>query len=85
MDRGAAAPLALNTALGLKTTYDPINDLQHIIKLVDVPGCVLVNPKHPAKTFGEFVAWAKKQKQPVLFATAGVGSMPHLWFTYAAA
>jgi len=80
----AAAPLALNTALGVATPYDPIKDLQHVIKLVDVPACVLVNPKHPAKTFGELVSWAKAQQDPVLFATAGAGSMPHLWFSYVA-
>ena len=80
----AAAPLALNTALGVATPYDPIKDLQHVIKLVDVPACVLVNPKHPAKTFGELVSWAKVQQDPVLFATAGAGSMPHLWFSYVA-
>ncbi len=80
----AAAPLALNTALGVATPYDPIKDLQHIIKLVDVPACVLVNPKHPAGTFGELVSWAQAQQDPVLFATAGAGSMPHLWFSYVA-
>jgi len=80
----AAAPLALNTALGVATPYDPIKDLQYVIKLVDVPACVLVNPKHPAKTFGELVTWAKAQTEPVLFATAGAGSMPHLWFSFVA-
>ena len=80
----AAAPLALNTALGVATPYDPIKDLQHVIKLVDVPACVLVNPKHPAKTFAELVSWARAQPDPVLFATAGAGSMPHLWFSYVA-
>ena len=49
-----------------------------------MPICVLVNPKHPAKTFGELVSWAKAQQEPVLFATAGAGSMPHLWFSYVA-
>lgn len=80
----AAAPLALNTALGVATPYDPLKDLQYVVKLVDVPACILVNPKHPAKTFGELVTWARAQNDPVLFATAGAGSMPHLWFSYAA-
>ena len=77
----AAAPFTLNTALGKPTPYDPVNDFQHIIKLVDLPLCVLVNPSHPAQTFDEFVTWAKEQPDPVLYATAGVGSMPHLWGT----
>lgn len=75
----SAAPFTLNTALGKPTPYDPVADFEHIIKLVDLPLCVLVSPAHPAQTFDEFVTWAKAEEQPVLYATAGVGSMPHLW------
>ena len=77
----SAAPFTLNTALGKATPYDPANDFEHVIKLVDLPLCVLVHPDHPAQTFAEFVDWAKAQEEPVLYATAGVGSMPHLWGT----
>ena len=81
----AAAPLALNTALGVATPYDPLKDLQYVIKLVDVPACILVNPKHPAKTFAELVSWAKAQKEPVLFATAGAGKLCRSsWFSLVA-
>ena len=75
----AAAPMTLNTAMGKPTPYDPVEDFEHIIKLVDLPLCVLVHPSHPSQTFDEFVEWAKAQDEPVLYATAGVGSMPHLW------
>jgi tripartite-type tricarboxylate transporter receptor subunit TctC len=44
----AAAPLALNTALGVATPYDPLKDLQYVVKLVDVPACILVNPRRSA-------------------------------------
>ena len=77
----SAAPFTLNTALGKPTPYNPAEDFEHIIKLVDLPLCVLVHPSHPAQTFDEFVDWAKSQEEPVLYATAGVGSMPHLWGT----
>ena len=77
----AAAPFTLNTALGKPTPYNPATDFEYVIKLVDLPLCVLVNPDHPAKTFPEFVDWAKAQTEPVLYASAGVGSMPHLWGT----
>ncbi|MFV0476127.1 MAG: tripartite tricarboxylate transporter substrate binding protein [Pikeienuella sp.] len=75
----AAAPFTLNAALGKPTPYDPVNDFEHVIKLVDLPTCVLVNPAHPAQDFNEFIEWARAQEEPVLYATAGVGSMPHLW------
>lgn len=75
----SAAPFTLNAALGKATPYDPVTDFEHIIKLVDLPLCVLVTTDHPAQSFDELVAWAKEQEEPMLYATAGVGSMPHLW------
>lgn len=78
----AAAPLTLNPALGIKTPYDGMRDLVHVIRLVDLPTCLFVNPGHPARNFREFVEWAKAQKEPVLYAAAGVGSLPHLWMEY---
>ncbi|MFA3919471.1 Bug family tripartite tricarboxylate transporter substrate binding protein [Ruegeria hyattellae] len=75
----AAAPFTLNTALGKETPYNPLTDFEHIIKLVDMPICVIVNPAHPAQNFDEFVEWAKAESDPVLYASPGVGSMPHLW------
>lgn len=80
----AAAPLTLNEALGVETPYNAMNDLEHIIKLVDVPACIFLNPSHPAKDLRQFVEWAKAQKQPILYATAGIGSLPHLWTEYLA-
>lgn len=77
----AAAPFTLNTALGKPTPYNPVEDFEYIIKLVDLPLCVLVHPSHPAQNFEEFLTWAKDEDEPVLYATAGVGSMPHLWGT----
>lgn len=75
----AAAPYTLNTAMGKPTPYNPVDDFEHVIKLVDLPMCILVSPDHPAQSFDAFVDWAKAQEDPVLYATAGVGSMPHLW------
>lgn len=75
----AAAPFTLNAALGIDTPYDPLADFAPIIKMVDMPACILVNNNHPATSFPELLDWARAQNEPMLFATAGVGSMPHLW------
>lgn len=74
-----AAPFVLNTALGVETPYDPLTDFAPVIRLVDLPSCVLVNVNHPATTFPELLDWARAQSEPMLYATAGNGSMPHLW------
>jgi len=74
-----AAPFVLNTALGVETPYNPLTDFAPVIRLVDMPSCVLVNVNHPANTFLELIDWARAQSDPMLYATAGNGSMPHLW------
>ncbi len=74
-----AAPFVLNTALGVETPYDPLADFTPVIRMVDLPACILVNIDHPATTFMELMDWARAQDAPMLYATAGNGSMPHLW------
>jgi tripartite-type tricarboxylate transporter receptor subunit TctC len=34
---------------------------------------------HPAKSWPEFVAWAKQQAEPIPYATPAAGSTPHFW------
>jgi tripartite-type tricarboxylate transporter receptor subunit TctC len=44
------------------------------------PHILVVNPKVPAKTLPEFVAWAKAQNGSATFASFGSGSSNHLGF-----
>ncbi|MCC5987921.1 MAG: tripartite tricarboxylate transporter substrate binding protein [Pararhodobacter sp.] len=74
-----AAPFVLNAALGVETPYDPLTDFAPVIRMVDLPFCVLVNVDNPATTFPELLDWARAQGEPMLYASAGIGSMPHLW------
>jgi tripartite-type tricarboxylate transporter receptor subunit TctC len=78
----AAAPIALNTALGLKLPYDPLKDFEFISLTARIPGVLIVHPGVPAKTVKELVALAKKDTAPFQFATAGVGTMGHLLGEY---
>jgi len=34
---------------------------------------------HPARTWPEFVAWAKQQSEPIPYASPAAGSTPHFW------
>jgi tripartite-type tricarboxylate transporter receptor subunit TctC len=72
------APIYLNAALGTKTPYDPLKDLQPLSLLVNNPGLLLVNPASPATTVKELIALSQAQKGGLNYATAGIGSFGHL-------
>jgi tripartite-type tricarboxylate transporter receptor subunit TctC len=74
----AAAPIAMNQVLGLKTPYDVQKDLTPISLVASGGVLLLVNPSTPYKTMKDIVDAAKASKEGLFYATAGVGSMPHL-------
>ena len=81
----APAPIALNTALGLKLPYDPLKDFEYVSLVAQIPGLVVVHPSLPVKNLKELVAYAKKEsadKGGFQYATAGVGTMGHLLGEY---
>jgi tripartite-type tricarboxylate transporter receptor subunit TctC len=59
----------------LSISYD--KDVLPVARLVDVPAFVLVSKDFPAKTFAEFIAYAKQNKGKVRYGSVGVGSYPH--------
>lgn len=74
----AAAPIALNQVLGLKTPYDALKDLTPISLVASGGVLILVNPSVPYRTMQDIVQAAKASPDGIFYATAGVGSMPHL-------
>jgi hypothetical protein len=72
------APIYLNTALGIKTPYDPLKDLAPVSLLVNNQGLLLVGSSVNAKTVKELVALSKQQKGGLSYASAGTGSFGHL-------
>jgi tripartite-type tricarboxylate transporter receptor subunit TctC len=74
----AAAPIALNQVLGLKTPYDSLKDLTPISLVASGGVLILVHPSTPYKTMKDIVQAAKATPDGLFYATAGVGSMPHL-------
>lgn len=72
------APIYLNTALGIKTPYDPLRDLAPVSLLVNNPGLLLVGSSVNAKSVKELVALSKTQKGGLSYASAGPGSIGHL-------
>ena len=56
--------------------YDPRKDFAAVGLIASIQYAVVVPPDLPARTAGEFIALAKKQ--PINYASAGVGSVSHV-------
>ncbi len=69
---------AINPHLYTHHPYDPRSDLTPITPVVSYTNVLLVNPKVPAKTLAEFVAWTKTDDAHATFASGGNGATNHL-------
>ncbi|HZT63229.1 MAG TPA: tripartite tricarboxylate transporter substrate binding protein [Burkholderiales bacterium] len=73
--------LAVNPALqGANMPYDPAKAFAPIGFVSNSPQVLVGNPKLPYKTVQELVSWAKANPGKLNFATAGVGTLPHLTY-----
>jgi tripartite-type tricarboxylate transporter receptor subunit TctC len=70
------APNAINAALYDKLNF--IRDIAPVASLIRQPLVILVNPAVPAKTVPEFITYAKADPGKINFASAGIGSTPHV-------
>jgi len=73
--------LAVNPALqGANMPYDPATAFAPIGFVSNSPQLLVANPKVPYRSVQELVAWAKSNPGKLNFATAGVGTLPHLTY-----
>jgi len=70
---------AVNVTLFKSLPYDPVKDFVPIALAAATPFVLVVNPDVPAKSVGEFIAYAKAQPNPLSYATAGFGVPHHLY------
>src|SRR5690348_4789139 len=70
--------LAINPAMYKKVLYDALKDFAPITQTVSLPNILVVHPSLPAKTVRELVTFAKARPGQIQFASAGVGTNPHL-------
>ena len=70
--------LAINPAMYKKVPYDALKDLTPISQAVSLSNVLVVHPSLPAKSVKEFVALVKPRPGQINFASAGVGTSPHL-------
>ncbi|KWT66134.1 MULTISPECIES: tripartite tricarboxylate transporter substrate binding protein [unclassified Variovorax] len=79
----AAGPTVINPSLYARMPYDPAKDLRPVTLLIQEPNLMAVNPKIPAQTVAEFIAYAKSRPTEISFGSPGNGSPAHLageWF-----
>ena len=70
--------LAINPAMYKKVPYDALKDLAPISQAVSLSNVLVVHPSLPARSVKEFVALVKPRPGQINFASAGVGTSPHL-------
>jgi tripartite-type tricarboxylate transporter receptor subunit TctC len=69
---------AVNPSLYKNLPYDSISGFQPISLLCSGPGVLVVNPALPVNSVRELIDYIKARPTPMAFASAGVGTPPHL-------
>jgi len=59
-------------------TIRPSRDLVGITKLVEIPHVLVASISFPPNTVAEAIEWAKKNPGKLNYASAGIGTYPHL-------
>ncbi len=73
-----SSSFVVNPSLYAKIPYDPERDFVPVSLVADSPNVLIVNPLLPAKSVREFVDLVKANPGKYSFASAGVGTTPHL-------
>jgi tripartite-type tricarboxylate transporter receptor subunit TctC len=69
---------ALDMALYDNLRFDYLRDVAPVASLASGMAVVVVNPSFPAKSFPEFIAYAKNNKDKISEGSGGIGSISHL-------
>jgi tripartite-type tricarboxylate transporter receptor subunit TctC len=75
---GNVGTMAINPNVYLKFPVKPLNDLEPVTQVVDVPGCLVVHPSLPAKNLKELVAYLKSNPNKLNFGSPAPSSANRL-------
>ena len=75
---GTAGNLAVNPSLYPKLPFDIRRDFAPVSHVASTSSLIYAHPSVPAKSLGEFVAYASSNPGKVHFSSSGVGGVPHL-------
>ena len=70
--------LAINPAMYKKVSYDALKDLAPISQAVALSNVLVIHPSLPSRNLKEFITFARARPGQINFASAGVGTSPHL-------
>jgi len=77
------AALIANAAFGVAVPYDIDKDLVPVVGFVDLPMLLAASNNAPFKSVAELLTWSKAEPgRTVAYASAGIGSLTHLWGEY---
>jgi tripartite-type tricarboxylate transporter receptor subunit TctC len=74
----AASTLALNPIMYKNIRYDAVRDFAPITQVASLPNVLLVHPALPVQTLADLIALAKQKPGELTYASAGVGTSPHM-------
>jgi tripartite-type tricarboxylate transporter receptor subunit TctC len=74
----AASTLAINPAMYKKVSYDAVRDFAPITQVASLPNVLVVHPSLPVNSLGELIALAKQKPGQLTYASAGIGTSPHM-------
>jgi tripartite-type tricarboxylate transporter receptor subunit TctC len=77
-----AATFIMNPITHKNLPYDGLRAFTPITLLVRFPWVIAVHPSVPAKTFGEFVAYARAHPGSISYGSFGTGSSGHISVEY---
>jgi tripartite-type tricarboxylate transporter receptor subunit TctC len=69
--------LTINTALGMRQSFNTQKDLKFIAAMASTPIAIAVHPSLPVKTVDELVAYARQQDGKLTFSSCGNGTAQH--------
>ena len=69
---------AINPSIYPKLPYDSVRDFAPVTMFTSGPALLVVHPSVPAKSVKELIALAKSRPGQLNYASAGIGTPPHL-------
>jgi tripartite-type tricarboxylate transporter receptor subunit TctC len=75
---GALGPQALNQTLYKKPGYNTVTDFAPVSLIVEVPLVLIVRKDLAVSNLREFIAHTRANQDKMTFASAGIGSAPHM-------
>ena len=78
LGHGNILTMAIGPSVHLKLPYDPVKSFQPVVHMYGTPNLLAVTLSLPVNSVQELVAYAKKNPDKLLFASAGSGSSVHV-------